>query len=329
MRNYWVRLLCKVIFLLLIVVALLYFLEKQFPGRIEWTKLLGLVNSVISTWGNLLIVLAILAYIGYWRDKAASKINAQLAELQKHGIEIKQAVLVSIQKTNHLIDTVGVAVKEVQQFIESGEWKERTKVAWVYVEDQLQLLAKDIDKLRDRIKQETTIAIPAALAEEINRQATQDALELPQVMALIENSPTLDAEKRAQLTRILQLIDSHVEEVLKNFQATLNSQLSAILGFSANSPQLREMQNMLPLDRVYARAKGWLLLAMIRRHSSGESFMECLQQLNVPTMILNAGKKYLTHAGLSWMETLLANKVPALSQQARTALPPGKEAAKQ
>lgn len=321
MNNYWVRLLCKIIFVLLLVVACLYFLEKQLPGKIEWTKLLTLVNSLVSTWGNILIVLAILAYVGYWRDRAANKLNAQMAELHKHGLEIKQALLVSINKTNQLIDAVGLAVKEIQQFIESGEWKERTRVAWSYVEEQLRLLAADVDKLRDRVKLETTIVIPEAVEEELSRQVAQENVQLPQVMAVIENSPSLDVEKRAQLTRIMQLIDSHAEDMLKKFHLTVSSQLAKIFGFSSESPQFHEMQSMLQFERLYARAKVWLLLAIVRRQSSDASFMECLQQLNVPTMIMEAGKKYLTRAGLSWLETVLAKKMPALPLQTAESTP--------
>ena len=145
MKNYWFKLLLKMMLFLLAIVAILYLVENRFPGMIQWEKIFNITSDLVRVWGNIIIMALFVVYLGYTREKLTQSLGPHLLELKKQTLDAKDSLVVSINKINQILESLDSAIQTSRKFMESEGWKEKMDEGMQHIQKRLEELMQEME----------------------------------------------------------------------------------------------------------------------------------------------------------------------------------------
>ncbi|NUM33973.1 MAG: hypothetical protein HUU50_05485 [Candidatus Brocadiae bacterium] len=145
MKSYWFRLLLKLVLLLLVVVGAVYLVESCYPGMIEWKKVFNITSDLIRVWGNIIVIVLFVVYMGYTREKLTRSLGPHLLDLKKQAIEAKDSLVVSVNKINQILESLDSAIQTSKNFMESEGWKEKMDEGMQHLQKRFQEIVQEME----------------------------------------------------------------------------------------------------------------------------------------------------------------------------------------
>ena len=164
MKNYWKRLLTRVFAAIFCIIVILYTFEMMFPDRVNWETVFTLTNTLVDAWGNIILMLIVLAYLGYTRNVMMKSLAPFLNDLKSQSKDLSDAIIVSIDKINNTMKSLEDTLEASRQFVQSDQWRKELQSASDHLQKQLEELAKSAGLREDAIELKNAIVESLAKA---------------------------------------------------------------------------------------------------------------------------------------------------------------------